>query len=349
MLKIIEHEKISALEWFSRRELIDFKPVYQRKSGLWNRDRQSLLIDTMLRGYDIPKLYLADFRSIPSELNVDNLPYAVIDGKQRLESIFAFFKNELRLVDKVVNLDESPLGVAELDYSALRLFEPRLASLIENFKLTVMSVTSENEYLIHDLFVRLNYGESLMAAEKRNAMAGRVPVYIRHIASHELFGEYIPFGTQRMEEFNIAAKLLHIEFAGKFRDVKAKDLDSFVGSWIPSEDDKYLRARDTVLIHLDDMSRSAIIKDKALKRSGDIPVIYWLFREGINKKVDVFAYLRYFFEKLSENQKLIRDDLPGTNDLLTRYYSRGRTTNDQGSLEDRYEMLLSAILQDRQF
>jgi hypothetical protein len=45
----------------------------------------------------IPKVYLADFTFGRTALNFRNQQYAVIDGKQRLLSIFSFFDGKLLL------------------------------------------------------------------------------------------------------------------------------------------------------------------------------------------------------------------------------------------------------------
>jgi uncharacterized protein with ParB-like and HNH nuclease domain len=83
--------------WHVRRNEIDMDPEYQRAGGVWSQKDQSFLIDSILNDYDIPKLYLADFSTLPSELNEEKRSFAVIDGKQRLEAIFDFFDNALPL------------------------------------------------------------------------------------------------------------------------------------------------------------------------------------------------------------------------------------------------------------
>src|SRR3954447_4588899 len=66
---------------------IDLAPEYQR-GKVWSRRRQALLIDSMLRGYDLPKFYVRHVESGPEE---------VVDGQQRLTAIAAFFADEVPL------------------------------------------------------------------------------------------------------------------------------------------------------------------------------------------------------------------------------------------------------------
>src|SRR5689334_18410826 len=83
--------------WLNRRGSIDTAPPYQRRGRLWSDTDKAYLIDSILNGFDIPKLYMADFTFADSPLNVKKLPYAIIDGKQRLEAILDFFDGKIRL------------------------------------------------------------------------------------------------------------------------------------------------------------------------------------------------------------------------------------------------------------
>jgi len=68
------------------------EPPYQRRGRLWSNTDKACLIDSILNWYDVPKLYVADFTWGDSQLNSEQLPYAIIDGKQRLEAIFEVFE-----------------------------------------------------------------------------------------------------------------------------------------------------------------------------------------------------------------------------------------------------------------
>ena len=58
-------------------------PEYQREKRLWNPTEKMDLIDSILRGIDIPKLY---FFKAP-----DTNIYEVVDGQQRLWTIWDFY------------------------------------------------------------------------------------------------------------------------------------------------------------------------------------------------------------------------------------------------------------------
>jgi hypothetical protein len=61
---------------------IDTNPDFQRPP-VWSGPKSKLLIDTILRGYDVPKLYWRKTGSTPDR-------YDVVDGQQRLRAIFEY-------------------------------------------------------------------------------------------------------------------------------------------------------------------------------------------------------------------------------------------------------------------
>ena len=70
-------------------EAIDIKPKYQRRER-WSKDKQSALIESFLLNIPVPPIYLAE-----DEYG----RYSVIDGKQRVTSIYNFILQKERLVN----------------------------------------------------------------------------------------------------------------------------------------------------------------------------------------------------------------------------------------------------------
>jgi hypothetical protein len=266
--------------WYARRKQLDLSPSYQRRGGLWSGTDKAYLIDSILNGFDIPKLYVADFTWGGSPLNKSKLPYAIIDGKQRFEAIFGFFESEFPLNPDFIYRTQPERNLAGLRYDQLRIQHPDIAELLDTFPLTVMSVYSDSQELINELFVRLNRNKPLSGAELRNAMTGPASLLIQAIAAHTFFSSTISFSIKRLENQNIAAKLLLFEVSGKPVSTKKNDLDLFVGrpQTKKNRDELELAARRVIDV-LDDMSGEFLARDSLLRSSGDIPVIYWVLRD----------------------------------------------------------------------
>src|SRR2546423_9754785 len=112
--KVTEMERKTLGWWRSRRSKIDMDPPYQRRGRLWSDTDKAYLIDSILNGFDVPKLHIADFTWADSPLNLKKLPYAIIDGKQRLEAIFDFFDGVISLNEDFVYLEDSSIKLGGL-------------------------------------------------------------------------------------------------------------------------------------------------------------------------------------------------------------------------------------------
>ena len=63
-----------------------------QRGSVWTREQEQFLIDTLIKSLDIPKLYFWDVK------NEGVYDYSVVDGQQRLTTIFRFLNNELELM-----------------------------------------------------------------------------------------------------------------------------------------------------------------------------------------------------------------------------------------------------------
>ena len=76
---------------YRQRSRFQLDPEYQRLSDIWTLDKRQLLLDSILNGFDVPKLYLHKF-PYPLKKKKKTFDYAIIDGKQRLETIWQFIR-----------------------------------------------------------------------------------------------------------------------------------------------------------------------------------------------------------------------------------------------------------------
>ena len=342
--KITRFEARTLSWWKTRRDKIDMEPAYQRRGRLWSDTDKAYLIDSILNGYDVPKIYMADFTWGESNLNKKKLPYAIIDGKQRFEAIFGFFDNVVTLNDDFVYLAKPSLVLSGMGYKDLVTNHPEIAEEFDNYNLDVMSVAAQELKPINELFVRLNRSKALTGAEIRNAMSGPAPEVIRQIAKHEVFTTNVWFDVDRGQDLNAAAKLLLFEYQGRPVETKKRNLDAFVKE-VEKKDEKgkklELSGRRVVDV-LNGMSEIFLPNDKLLGSAGVFPVYYWFIR-GINsgKYHKVRGFLLQFEADRAENRRIIAEE--PTNKKVDReldhYDKFNRSTNDQASHRGRVEIL----------
>ncbi|WP_229421350.1 GmrSD restriction endonuclease domain-containing protein [Telluria antibiotica] len=313
--------------WYGERDQLDLSPPYQRSSGVWSNTDKAFLIDSIINGYDIPKFYIADFSYVSSALNLKGRPYAVIDGRQRFEAIFDFLDNRFRLNNDMVYLGEERISLAGLLFNEIKEQFPKIAQRIENFNINVMSVLTDQEEKINDLFVRLNKSKPLTGAEVRSAMVGEVTRLIRQIAKSDFFKKYVSFNTKRKQDENVAAKILLIEHRSGFVDTKKVNLDRFAMEAALTETE-FNNSAERVLEVLDAMCEIFEPGDSLLRSSGIVPLYYWLAKHYPN--VD----LRWEMQAFEEYRK----DNPSTAPIAA-YNKASRSTNDLLSYKVRYAVL----------
>lgn len=332
------------LSWWSDERInLDLSPPYQRRGHIWTNEDKAFLIDSILNGYDIPKIYIADFTYISSNLNSAKKPFAVIDGRQRFEAFFDFFDDRFALSDKFIFLEDATIKINSLTYSQLKSKHPRIASKFENFNLNVMSVITDDAARINDLFVRLNRSKPLSGAEVRNAMAGSIPNLIRRIADHPFFRSKASFNSTRKQDQNTAAKFLLLEHRGALVDTKKINLDRFVKDGIDTESTAFDAATERVIKVLDQVTPCFNDRDPALKLATGLPVFYWYFR---NNKVtsDTADKIREFETARRANKKTASSGKTATIDKeLQQYDYFNRSPDDATSHERRYQILLDRI------
>ena len=167
-------------EWSVRmladlRGRINVDAEYQR-GIVWSEPQQMLLIDSILRGFDLPKIFL---RKLPDG---SSYLFDVIDGVQRLTSIWRFLSDEFRLPWS----EEYPT-IGDVGGKTWSELPQDARDRLQFSRITVTELEIDGEDEIRELFQRLQRGEPLNAAEKRNAM----DVPVRHFVAETLVGHRV--------------------------------------------------------------------------------------------------------------------------------------------------------------
>ncbi|MFJ2145391.1 DUF262 domain-containing protein [Glutamicibacter sp. NPDC087831] len=339
---------------FRRMEsVIDMNPAYQREGNVWKVSTQALLIDSIINGLDVPKLYFEAQNS--RRLNDEGLAYqyAVIDGKQRLGAISAFLHGDLALPQDFIYFEDDGVNAKGMTISQLETNYPSLARKFRDFELPIVRVVTDSGDLIEEMFQRLNASSSLNAAERRNSLNVPTRDAANILAEHRLLVNCSPIRSARYKYRELGAKFLAIEHQistkNKIQDTKSATLyDLFIAT--RPQNNKPARISESTMRQLTinatkTLDRMATIfkeDDPLLASIGTVVVYYIAFRDemfanNVNRNILVqFEDLRREAAKINEDDPLY---VAPHNVRLREYNGLVQSSNDGQALKRRTEIL----------
>ncbi|WP_205964533.1 DUF262 domain-containing protein [Paraglaciecola marina] len=320
-------------------------PPYQRMGGVWTKEKKQLLIDSILNDYDIPKIYFHTYtREMKSE---SGIAYAVIDGRQRLETIWGFIDGEFTLSGDFELQRDSEIKLAGLSYDDLAKEHPRIKIAFDSFVLPVVQVDTDDEDLIEDMFSRLNEAVPLNAAEKRNAIGGNMVKAIRTLSEHVFFSDKVKFSNKRYQHREVSARLLLSEenlLNGKsLLDTKKVYLDALARNYHSDSADQVRNIHEKCVTVLDLMAKTFTNGDELLRSQGNMTVYYLLFRDALASDQLGKITRRKFFdfqEILKSNRASAAEDYENSAFELLEYDRLSQQgTNDSSNIKERLHIL----------
>lgn len=147
---------------------------YQRASN-WDAIMQKLFIDSILREYPIPLIYI----------HKQNDKYFIVDGQQRINAIIAFIENKYKLLNPRNNRKLFPDYISEMECSWSDKKFNELNNTQQNFiielLLSVALIESDEDREIRNLFVRLQKGKPLTAQQIRDTSISGINDFVLKI------------------------------------------------------------------------------------------------------------------------------------------------------------------------
>ncbi len=146
------------LEWDKNKQL-QLSPKFQRRS-VWTENARSYLMDTIIRGLPIPKIFIRQQLDTKSRASVRE----VVDGQQRLRTILSFLSDGFKINKK----HNSQYGGTF--FSQLSQVDEFIQANILNYEISVDLLVNMPDTEVLDVFSRLNsYAVILNQQEKINS------------------------------------------------------------------------------------------------------------------------------------------------------------------------------------
>ena len=326
---------------FRMREQIDLDPLYQREGGIWTHENKQILIDTIVNGFDVPKIYMHKLTT-PQQVGGKQVDLAVIDGKQRLSAIWAFIQGGFALKQDFDYVKDESVAAGGFTYADLARVYPDIKADFDAYTLDVVTIETDDTELIEDMFSRLNEAMPLNAAEKRNAFGGPLPAAVREMATFPLFVSKIPFSNRRYRHYDIAAKMLFQIHTAESADTKKVYIDNFFRRFSDKTADDIAEMMQTARDIVDAMGRVFVDRDSLLRSVGMVMLYFLAFERALQRNVQAIITrpaLEAFERKRKENRELAEVNIADADYDLLEFDRYTQSPNDAVALRFRLRVL----------
>lgn len=230
---VVDRVPIANLEKRLVNEELDLTPEFQRAANIWDNKRKSRLIESILLKIPLPSFYFSEDQSGD---------YSVVDGLQRLCSIFHFINYSA--LNKATNSKLNPLRLSNLQYVTElngltfdeidRKFQRRIEELVLSVNIIRPNTPNAVKF---NVFARLNQGGMpLNAQEIRNAIfKGQWRDHIRELAESKSFlnATESKIATLRQQDMELVLRYIsHYQIGEPFEREANSNLDSFLNKTV---------------------------------------------------------------------------------------------------------------------
>lgn len=186
---------------------LDLQPDFQR-AEVWKSPKKKLLVDTILRGWQIPPVHVI--------FDEDSCVQEVLDGQQRLSAVRDFMSDEVKINGFIEPIDEALTELDGLTYSQLPL---KVQNRVNRYAIRFFEIVEYNHGEPGELFNRLNESLKLTSAEKRNAYVGKLRTQMKHLvdalSKNNIDSKFLGFSNQRLAYHDLFIKLCYLIEEGK--------------------------------------------------------------------------------------------------------------------------------------
>jgi Protein of unknown function DUF262 len=356
MTRTINFQTISWFWDLYNRKLLELDPPYQRRS-VWNQDYKDYFIDTVLNNYPAPAIFI--YQEITPE---GSSKVSIVDGKQRLSTLFEFAENEFPVYEK-----------ATVQRFRGKYFQDLKIEDKQNFwkyQFAIEYLPSSEEGIIGDIFNRINRNVvKLTPQELRHAKFNGIFITTVEELTTWMFNDLDVNGKnnfpaidartkKQMKDVEMVAQLLLFledgarSYDQNYLEKAFSDRDT---DW-EKKDEIEAEFRTTVghikkILEFSQEQNLNLAKTR-LKNQADFYSLFGAIAElnrlNLLNITQETSKRIYDFLELVENKKLrniSRDELESNQEIVLQYYNAVKSSfTDSGPRKARIEIMQSVIL-----
>jgi hypothetical protein len=190
----IGHKSIPVKELCLHRAWYTVNREYQRDEDIWSGEDKKYLIDSILKGFDIPKIYLRQLQ---------NNTFEIVDGQQRLDTVWKFRDDKITL--------SGDISGRELDGKEFSNLPSAVAEKFLDYEFDTVILNEFDDERVIEMFMRLQRGKPLNPAERLNAYPGEIVPAMRELGNHVFFRR-VNFSLRRYHSYLIAARMIALQY-----------------------------------------------------------------------------------------------------------------------------------------
>lgn len=328
------------------KDTLSFNHPIQRQSAQWTNEQQSLLIHSMLDNFPVPSVYIHKTESVEVDAKGrHSYAYSVLDGKQRMTTVFSYIDGEYALADDTPNvtIEDSEYEIAGKYFDDL---DEDVQQEILRFKFNIQAFEDVTDDVIEEIFFRLNNSTPLTKPQKAKPLMGvGNSIFINEILENRFFTEKCNFTKRQLIQSADLCTLLQgmMLLDNKYRGYDFPNISDdeamAYSKWINGNYPDGCRCRLKKIVAF--LNNIFYMKDKNLRKV-NIPVLFLMADKALNLSISGTNFRRWycdFFEKHKDeyNQycssgSIKKEKTIGRIEVMERYFDEYfRTEADEAT------------------
>lgn len=337
---------------YDEKETLSFNHPIQRQSAQWDNEQQSLLIHSMLANFPVPAVYVHKTESIEVDAKgKHSYTYSVLDGKQRMTTVFSFINGEYALSEDIpdVEIEDVTYEIAGKYFEDL---DEDVQQEILRFRFNIQAFEDVTNEMIEDIFFRLNNSTPLTKSQKARPLMGvENSIFINDILAGRFFTEKCTFSKMQLKRSDDMCTLLQgmMLLDNKYRDYDFSSISAdevmnysqYIKNNYPDE------CKDRLKRIIGFLNNVFYMKDKNLKKV-NIPVLFLIADKALAESITGTNFRRWYNSFFEEHKKeynlycssgsIKKEKTLGRIEIMTRYFDEYfRELNSQNATESPLE------------
>ncbi len=296
-------------------------PPYQRDKNIWDEKQKSFLLDTILKNFPIPPVFVEQ----KIDTSTGKTTYDVIDGKQRLTTIVDFIEGKIKLPDTFGNDDYGYAILNGKTFDEIKQLQENdeickeYISVFWSYVLTIEYIENPDSKVVDSIFDRLNReGARLNAQELRKANYYDTIIFndLYKLRNEDFFANILQtLNKNRLQDVSFITEIYMLAYYNEIFDGVEEKIDEKFEEMVSLIDEDKSNEIVEKIHNLEDIVTQFDLDYKGYSISGvsHLYAIFWLanyiYNHDIQINNDFSKKLKKFYEDLRGDRNLLQTQI----------------------------------------